>query len=74
MALALSVRVVAGGVRFHEVRNYAQCYGATIVDGAWLTLQLSLLSMALAIALGLLGAAIRLSPVKWISSRRRRRT
>ncbi|MBB4865496.1 arginine/ornithine transport system permease protein [Pseudomonas nitritireducens] len=42
-------------------------YGATIVDGAWLTLQLSLLSMALAIALGLLGAAIRLSPVKWLA-------
>lgn len=42
-------------------------YGATIVDGAWLTLQLSLLSMALAIALGLLGAAIRLSPVRWLA-------
>ncbi|MFV0295620.1 MAG: ABC transporter permease subunit, partial [Hyphomicrobiaceae bacterium] len=42
-------------------------YGATIVDGAWLTLQLSLLSMALAIVLGLLGAAIRLSPVKWLA-------
>ncbi len=42
-------------------------YGATIVEGAWLTLQLSLLSMALAIALGLLGAAIRLSPVKWLA-------
>ncbi|QIE89045.1 ABC transporter permease [Pseudomonas nitroreducens] len=42
-------------------------YGDTIVDGAWLTLQLSLLSMALAIALGLLGAAIRLSPVKWLA-------
>ncbi|OPF39428.1 arginine/ornithine ABC transporter permease [Pseudomonas aeruginosa SD9] len=32
-------------------------YGATIVDGAWLTLQLALLSMLLAIVLGLLGAA-----------------
>lgn len=37
-------------------------YGATIVDGAWLTLQLALLSMLLAIVLGLLGAAFRLSP------------
>lgn len=40
-------------------------YGATIVDGAWLTLQLALLSMLLAIVLGLLGAAFRLSPVRW---------
>ncbi|HHW1688197.1 TPA: ABC transporter permease [Pseudomonas aeruginosa] len=42
-------------------------YGATIVDGAWLTLQLALLSMLLAIVLGLLGAAFRLSPVCWLA-------
>ena len=42
-------------------------YGATIVDGAWLTLQLALLSMLLAIVLGLLGAAFRLSPVRWLA-------
>lgn len=42
-------------------------YGSTILDGAWLTVQLALLSMAVAIALGLLGAAFRLSPVKWLA-------
>lgn len=34
-------------------------YGATIVDGAWLTLQLALLSMLLAIVLGLLGVSTK---------------
>ena len=42
-------------------------YGATILDGVWLTLQLALLSMAVAISLGLLGAACRLSPIKWLA-------
>ncbi|MDD0843190.1 ABC transporter permease [Pseudomonas sp. Gutcm_11s] len=42
-------------------------YGSTILDGAWLTVQLSLLSMAVAITLGLLGASFRLSPVKWLA-------
>lgn len=42
-------------------------YGSTILDGAWLTVQLSLLSMAVAVALGLAGAAFRLSPVKWLA-------
>ncbi|MEL7938125.1 MULTISPECIES: ABC transporter permease [Pseudomonas] len=42
-------------------------YAATIVDGAWLTLQLALLSMALAAVLGLVGAAFRLSPVRWLA-------
>ncbi|CAD5108600.1 ABC transporter permease [Zestomonas carbonaria] len=42
-------------------------YGSTILDGAWLTLQLALSSMALATALGLIGAAFRLSPVRWLS-------
>lgn len=39
-------------------------YGATIIDGTWLTLQLALSSMAVAIALGLLGAAFRISPLR----------
>ena len=42
-------------------------YGSTILDSTWLTVQLALLSMAVAIALGLLGAAFRLSPVKWLA-------
>ena len=42
-------------------------YGAVILDGAWLTLQLALSSMALAIVLGLLGVALRLSPVRWLA-------
>ncbi|MDH1444267.1 ABC transporter permease [Pseudomonas sp. GD03721] len=44
-----------------------QGYGSTILDGAWLTVQLALLSMAVAVTLGLLGAAFRLSPVKWLA-------
>ncbi|TRX73297.1 ABC transporter permease [Pseudomonas mangiferae] len=42
-------------------------YGATIVEGAWLTLTLALSSMAVAILLGLIGAAFRLSPVRWLA-------
>ncbi|QKE62802.1 ABC transporter permease [Aquipseudomonas campi] len=42
-------------------------YGSTILDGVWLTLQLALLSMVVAISLGLLGAACRLSPIKWLA-------
>jgi arginine/ornithine transport system permease protein len=42
-------------------------YGANIVDGAWLTLQLALISMVLACGLGLAGAAFRLSPVRWLA-------
>ncbi|MFJ4136413.1 arginine ABC transporter permease ArtQ, partial [Pseudomonas cyclaminis] len=44
-------------------------YGAVILDGAWLTLQLALSSMALAIVLGLIGVALRLSPVRWLAGR-----
>ncbi|MBA4245807.1 MAG: ABC transporter, partial [Pseudomonas sp.] len=44
-----------------------QGYGSTILDGAWLTLLLALTSMAVAIFLGLLGAAFRLSPVRWLA-------
>ncbi|EZH79255.1 ABC transporter permease [Ectopseudomonas composti] len=44
-----------------------QGYGSTILEGAWLTVQLALLSMAVAVALGLLGAAFRLSPVRWLA-------
>src|SRR5262245_23739422 len=43
-------------------------YGSSILDGAWLTLNLALLAMALAISLGLVGAACRLSPVKWLTT------
>ena len=35
-------------------------YGAVILDGAWLTLQLALSSMALAIVLGLIGVALQM--------------
>ena len=42
-------------------------YGAVILDGVWLTLQLALSSMALAIVLGLIGVALRLSPVHWLA-------
>ncbi len=43
-------------------------YGATIAAGAGLTLQLALSSMAVAIALGLLGAAFRISPLRWLAA------
>ncbi|WP_447903438.1 ABC transporter permease [Pseudomonas serbica] len=42
-------------------------YGTTIFDGTWLTLQLALSSMALAVALGLIGVALRLSPIRWLA-------
>ncbi len=42
-------------------------YDATILDGTWLTLQLALSAMAVAIALGLAGAALRMSPVRWLA-------
>ncbi|MDP9657265.1 UNVERIFIED_ORG: arginine/ornithine transport system permease protein [Pseudomonas putida] len=42
-------------------------YGSSILDGAWLTINLALTSMSLAIALGLIGAAFRLSPLKWLA-------
>ena len=42
-------------------------YGATILEGAWLTLLLALTSMTVAVALGLLGAAFRLSPIRWLA-------
>ena len=43
-------------------------YGSSILDGAWLSINLALSAMALAITLGLLGAAFRLSPVKWLAN------
>ncbi|UCP11396.1 ABC transporter permease [Pseudomonas sp. MM213] len=42
-------------------------YGSTILDGAWLTLLLALSSILLAITLGLIGAALRLSRIKWMA-------
>lgn len=42
-------------------------YGAVILEGAWLTLQLALSSMAVAIVLGLIVVALRLSPVRWLA-------
>ena len=43
-------------------------YGLSILQGAWVTLQVALLSLALAIAGGLIGAASKLSrvaPLRW---------
>ncbi len=42
-------------------------YGSSILEGAWLTVNLALTSMALAIVLGLIGATLRMSPVKWLA-------
>ncbi|MDU9404244.1 ABC transporter permease subunit [Pseudomonas sp. zfem004] len=43
-------------------------YGSSILEGAWLSIELALLAMALAIGLGLFGAACRLSPFKWLAA------
>lgn len=43
-------------------------YGSSILEGAWLSVSLALLAMALAITLGLIGAACRLSPLKWLAA------
>ena len=42
-------------------------YGSSILEGAWLTVNLALTAMALAIVLGLIGATLRLSPIKWLA-------
>ena len=36
-------------------------YGASVFEGAWLTLEVALLSLAVAVALGLAGALAKLS-------------
>ncbi|MCE5989150.1 ABC transporter permease [Pseudomonas sp. 5FOS] len=43
-------------------------YGSSILDGAWLSISLALMAMALAISLGLVGAACRLSPLRWLAA------
>ncbi|MEG0242203.1 MAG: ABC transporter permease [Pseudomonas sp.] len=43
-------------------------YGSSILDGAWLSISLALMAMALAISLGLIGAACRLSPLRWLAA------
>ncbi|MGY4526776.1 ABC transporter permease [Pseudomonas sp. TE21394] len=42
-------------------------YVSSILDGAWLTFLLAISSITLAVLLGLLGAAFRLSPVAWVA-------
>jgi len=44
-----------------------QGYGGAILSGAWLTLQLALLSLSLALVSGLVGAAAKLSRSRWLS-------
>ncbi|MDO5653542.1 MAG: ABC transporter permease [Brachymonas sp.] len=41
-----------------------QAYAPSILQGAWLTLQVALGSLALAVVIGFMGAALRLSPIK----------
>jgi arginine/ornithine transport system permease protein len=60
-------RIRAAPVAAREDPIMLHGYGSTILDGAWLTLSLALTSMALAISLGLLGAALRLSPMRWLA-------
>jgi arginine/ornithine transport system permease protein len=57
------------GERFDDQRllPVLNGYGAVILDGAWLTVELALCSMALAVALGLISVAMRLSPVRWVA-------
>lgn len=44
-----------------------QGYSLTIVEGAWLTIQLALFSMMMAVVLGLVGASLRLSPRRFLA-------
>ena len=43
-----------------------QGFGPLLLQGIWMTLKLSLLSMLLSVALGLLGACIKLAPLRWL--------
>ncbi|MCG7587725.1 arginine ABC transporter permease ArtQ, partial [Photobacterium sp. OFAV2-7] len=40
-------------------------YEWSLVEGAWITLQVALLSLVLAMILGMLGALAKLSPYRW---------
>ncbi|QAX82203.1 ABC transporter permease [Candidatus Pseudomonas adelgestsugas] len=42
-------------------------YEFVILDGVWLTLQLAVSSMALAVVFGLIGVILCLSPVRWLA-------
>ncbi|MGE5385384.1 MAG: ABC transporter permease [Betaproteobacteria bacterium] len=46
---------------------FLQGYGASILGGAWVTLQLAVLSLALALVCGLVGAASKLSRSRLVS-------
>ena len=43
-----------------------QGYGPMLAQGAWMTLKLALLALALSLALGLIAAGAKLSSVKWL--------
>ena len=40
-------------------------YEASLLEGAWVTLEVALASLLLALVLGMLGALAKLSPYKW---------
>ena len=44
-----------------------QGYGPLLLHGTWVTLKLSALSLLVSMVLGLLGAAAKLSPLKWLN-------
>ena len=44
-----------------------QGYGPLLLHGTWVTLKLSALSLLVSMALGLLGAAAKLSPLKLLN-------
>ena len=43
-----------------------QGYGPMLAQGAWMTLKLSFLALALSLALGLIAAGAKLSSAKWL--------
>lgn len=42
-------------------------YGNQLVDGIWVTLEVAFTSLGIGLALGLIGAAAKLSPRRWLS-------
>ena len=42
-------------------------YGNQLIDGVWVTLEVAFTSLAIGLVLGLIGAAAKLSPRRWIS-------
>ncbi|MGO3800228.1 MAG: arginine ABC transporter permease ArtQ, partial [Vibrio casei] len=45
--------------------DFLQGYEVTILKGAWVTIEVALLSLIVAVFLGMLGSLAKLSPYRW---------